>query len=68
MKRLISTLGSGFVILVFATFLSVTAFAQPGSPGNGQDPDEVPITGIEILLVGGGLLGARKVIQRLKNR
>ena len=33
------------------------AFAQPGDPGG--DPD-IPITGIEWLLLGGGILGARK--------
>lgn len=34
-----------------------TGFAQPGDPGG--DPD-VPISGIEILLVAGGLLGVRR--------
>jgi len=45
-------------ILFFATFI---AKAQPGGggPGGGGDPD-VPITGIEILLVAGGVLGFRK--------
>ena len=38
--------------------------AQPGGggPGGGGDPD-VPITGIELLLVAGGLLGVRKFIK-----
>jgi hypothetical protein len=34
--------------------------AQPGDPAG--DPD-VPITGIELLLAAGGLLGARKLLQ-----
>lgn len=43
--------------------------AQPtgGGPGGGAPP--VPITGIEWLLVAGGLLGARKLLMsRRKNR
>ena len=49
--------------LLFAG-LSITGFAQPGDPGG--DPD-VPITGIEWLLVGGGIFGARKMYKRFKN-
>ncbi len=44
--------------------LSITGFAQPGDPGGG-DPD-VPITGIEWLLVTGGIFGARKIYKRIK--
>lgn len=51
-------------ILFFAIFL---AKAQPGGggPGGGDDPD-VPITGIEILLVAGGFLGVRKLLNNKK--
>lgn len=50
--------------MIFA--LAIGAVAQPGSPQRGVDPDEAPISGIEWLLLGGGLLGARKAIQRFK--
>lgn len=43
--------------------LSTTALSQPGDPGG--DPD-VPISGIEWLLVAGGMLGARKIYKRFK--
>lgn len=52
--------------LLFGLGLTVTAFGQPGSPGG--DPDAVPITGIEWLLIGGGLFGARSVYRKLRNK
>ena len=50
-------------VLLFALFLiiSLGTYAQPGDPGG--DPD-VPITGIEILVVAGGLLGLKKLLNR----
>lgn len=46
-----------FVILAFV------AHAQPGPPP--PDPGQpLPITGIEILLVGGAALGASRVLKR----
>jgi hypothetical protein len=48
--------------LLWAGF-SMTAFGQPGDPGT--DPD-VPISGIEWLLLGGGLLGVRKIFKRIQ--
>jgi hypothetical protein len=53
-------------ILTLLIFCCTTlAMAQPGEPG---DPDEpVPITGIEILLAAGGLLGAKKIYDNKKN-
>lgn len=56
------------LVLVFAFLfiagLDQAAFAQPGNP----DDPEVPITGIEWLLVGGSLFGARKIYQKFRNR
>ena len=53
-----------FVFLVFCTailmFCSLVMVAQPANPAGG-DPDSVPITGIEILLGVGGLLGLKKI-------
>jgi hypothetical protein len=44
------------------------ANAQPsgGGPGGGATP--APISGIEWLLLGGGILGARKAYANFKNR
>lgn len=39
--------------------MMTSAFAQPGDPR--QEPD-VPVQGIEILLVAGGVLGIAKLI------
>lgn len=57
-----------FCIVIVA--LSVTNVdAQPGDPGGGTKPgEEVPITGIEILVAAGGALGIRKLIQSRKAR
>lgn len=52
------------LFLVLLTGFSQMAFAQPGDPGGNPD---VPITGIEWLLVGGGIFGARKMYRRIKN-
>jgi hypothetical protein len=46
-----------FCFLILYLGANVIGFAQPGDPGG--DPD-VPISGIEILIVAGGLLGVRK--------
>jgi len=51
-----------FIALLFLTISAVEA--QPGGGGPG-DPD-VPITGIEILLAAGGVLGMRKLINSRK--
>ena len=57
MKKLI--LVSSFVILVWHT-----VGAQPGDPGG--DPDAVPISGIEILVGLGSLLGVYKLHKNRK--
>jgi hypothetical protein len=41
-------------------------YAQVGDPGGGEDPDEVPITGIEILIGAGGALGLKKLLNKRK--
>ncbi|WKZ61629.1 MAG: hypothetical protein QY309_09055 [Cyclobacteriaceae bacterium] len=43
--------------------LSVMVWAQPGDPGG--DPD-VPLTGIEWLLLAGGALGIKRFLSRKK--
>ncbi len=55
------------VALVITTicFFKV-ADAQPGDPGG--DPDQVPITGIEILIGAGGALGLKKAWENRKKK
>jgi hypothetical protein len=53
-----------FFIVIFL-LLPGLLFAQPGDPGGG-DPD-VPITGIEILLALGGVLGIKRILGLNRN-
>jgi hypothetical protein len=53
------------LLMLVLLMLPVAGICQPGDPGG--DPD-VPITGIEILLGGGALLGMRKLIKSRKDR
>ena len=52
-------------LLIFVA-TSLPTFAQPtgGDPNNGGKP--APITGIELLLLAGGLFGVKKLISRKK--
>jgi hypothetical protein len=50
--------------LLSILFLSFTAVAQPTGGGPGDPDNPVPITGIEILLVAGGVLGIRKFFNK----
>ena len=52
-----------FLVLLLCSIWQVTS-AQPGDPGG--DPDRVPISGIEWLLIGGGIFGARKIYQKYR--
>jgi hypothetical protein len=59
-----------FVLMVTILLLSIASYAQPGpggprggGPGGGEP---VPITGIEILLTAGGLLGIKRLLQKKK--
>jgi len=54
---------TGFILLILVLCLPLFVLAQPGDPGG--DPD-VPITGIELLLAMGGLLGLRKLFMNSK--
>ena len=57
------TLRKTSLILIIST-ISFLANSQPGGgdPGGGGKP--VPITGVEFLLIAGGVLGARKLLDR----
>ena len=50
-------------LICFFLFLSVVVWAQPGDPGG--DPD-VPLTGVEWLLLAGGALGIKRFLFRKK--
>jgi hypothetical protein len=49
----ITSQGALYLIVLFI-FLIIPVFGQPGDP---NDSDAVPLTGIEFLLAGGALLG-----------
>ena len=65
-------LTSRYMVLVMLMVLGTTCvcLAQPGSsPNDGAAPGTAPITGIEILIGLGGLLGAKKLFDaRKKNK
>lgn len=52
-----------FLLSSFMFLLHCAAFAQPANP----DDPSVPLTGIELLIGAGALLGARK-LARLRNK
>ena len=60
MRSYINTL-----LILVLVLLPLLGVCQPGDPGG--DPD-VPITGLEILLGGGAILGVRKIVARIKSR
>lgn len=62
MKKIKSTI---LLLILTFTLLSVNSLAQPsgGGPGDGGDPD-VPIGGVEILLLAGAALGIKRIIKK----
>ena len=62
------------LLLVFAALQPAIAQVGPGGGGNpcpgGEpcDPENVPITGIEWLLLGGGVFGMRMIRRKFKNQ
>lgn len=63
--RILSGNKVAVIISFFLLWLgpSMHGLSQPGDPGG--DPD-VPISGIEWLIVAGGIFGIRRVYNRLK--
>lgn len=55
---------------LFLTFMfSIMSFvvkSQVGDPGG--NPDQVPITGLEYLLIGGGAYGVSRLLKNRKNK
>lgn len=54
-----------FIFIACYLGLLLAGYSQVGDPGG---DDDVPITGIEWLLLGGGLFGARKVFLNFRKR
>jgi hypothetical protein len=56
------------LVFIFVICIPVAVLCQPGGGGPATPPD-VPITGIEILLAAGGVLGLRSLLaRRMKNK
>lgn len=53
-----------FLIVLITGFTRVNA--QPTNPAD--DPDRVPITGLEYLLIGGGAYGVSRIIRGKKGK
>lgn len=54
------------VFLVFISIVPGSIFAQPVPPED--DPDKVPITGIEYLIIGGGAYGVSRLLRKKKDK
>lgn len=54
------------LLLAFSFCFSLSIFGQPGDPGGGGPPTDIPIGALEVLLLLGAGLGARKVLRKEK--
>jgi hypothetical protein len=50
------------IFFILFLFVGSISFGQPNNPGG--DPDTVPITGIELLVGAGALLGAKRILDK----
>ena len=55
------------VLLIFLSLGYWQLNAQPAINPE-EDPDRVPITGLEYLLIGGGVYGASRLIRKKKDK
>ena len=53
-----------YVLVILCTLMGTQAFGQPENPA--VDPDTVPITGLELLLGAGALLGVKRLLGKKK--
>lgn len=56
------------ILLLSLTMMVVAVAAQPGGDPNGGGKPGAPISGIELLMLGGGLFGAIKSYFKFKSR
>jgi len=58
-----------FLVIGLASYAQTPPSIGPNAPPDPvQDPDTVPITGIEILIGAGALMGARRLRQQHKSK
>jgi hypothetical protein len=55
-------------VLALSFLMCVSACVLYAQPDPGGNPDDVPITGIEILIGAGGALGLKKLLGKRKNQ
>jgi hypothetical protein len=55
-----------FVVIILLLLMAFPILAQPGDPSS--DPDAVPITGLELLIGAGALLGVKRIYSRNKEK
>jgi hypothetical protein len=65
MRRILKTGTKIFLCLALCVLALTVANAQP--PGDPATAPDIPITGIEILIALGGILGIKKLIARKKS-
>lgn len=58
----------GYFTFLVITFLPALTKAQPTGGGPGGGPPPVPISGIELLIVAGGLWGAKKIFENRRKK
>jgi hypothetical protein len=54
------------VLTILFLAVALTLQSQPDDPAT--DPDRVPITGLEYLLIGGGAYGVSRLLKNRKNK
>lgn len=67
-KNRIKKVSLSLVFTIMGLLLFFNVYAQPGPPGNPNDPNPVPITGIEYLIAAGAAFGAKKVYDKRKKK
>jgi hypothetical protein len=56
------------ILTVLALLLVISSFGQPGGGGNPGGGPPVPITGVEVLIAAGGLLGWKFLTRKAKEK
>lgn len=56
------------ILIATLVFAVDVAFAQPGGGGPGGGAPPLPISGLEWLLLAGGIFGAKKIYENYRNK